>query len=43
MYIELIDSNKISIGMNNYIQESIEIFDEDVSTKVLSAEDKNIH
>ena len=43
MYIELIDSNKISIGMNNYIQESIEIFDEDVSIKLLHAANKNIH
>ena len=29
--------------MNNYIQESIEIFDEDVSIKLLHAANKNIH
>ena len=38
MVIVLLDGKKLEIGTNNYIQESIDIFDEDVPTKVLSEE-----
>ena len=36
MDIELLDDNKLTIGTKIYIQESIDLFDEDVSTKVSS-------
>ena len=41
MYIELLDNKNLAIGINNYTQEYINLFDEDVSTKVLSAENEN--
>ena len=43
MYIELLDYNKFSIVMNSYIQESINLFDEEFFTKLSSPENKNLH
>ena len=43
MEIELLDGKTLVIVTKNYIQGYIDLFDEDVSTKVLSAENKIIH
>ena len=41
--IDLIDGNKLTISMNNYIQESIYLFDENINKKVWSVVNKNLH
>ena len=43
MDIGLLDDNKIEIGMKGYIQEAINVFDEEMSTKVSYPENKNLH
>ena len=43
MEIELLDNNMLTIGVKSYTQEAIDFFDEDVSTKVSSPENKNQH
>ena len=42
IYLLLLGDNKLVIGMQIYIQETIDFFDEDVSTKLSSPEDKNM-
>ena len=43
MVIELLDDNKLEIVMKSYIQEAINLFAKDVSTKVSSQVNKNLH
>ena len=43
MGIEILDGKNIAIGMKNYIQEFIDLFYENVSTKVSPAENKDLH
>ena len=43
MGIELLDNNNTEIATKSYIQEAIGFFDEDVSTKVSSPVNKNMH
>ena len=43
IYIAILGSNKLTIGMQNYIQEYVGLFDENMSTKLLSAANKNLH
>ena len=43
MCIELLDNNKLEIGMKIYIQGAIMFFDGDVSTKVSSPANQNTH
>ena len=42
MYTEIIDVKKIEIDLKNYTQDFMELFDEDMSTELLSAENKNL-
>ena len=40
MDIEILDNNKLAIGMKSYIQEAVDFFNEEMSTKVSSPENK---
>ena len=42
MYIEILDDNKYAIGMKIYIHEAIKYFDNDMSTKWSSPENKDL-
>ena len=43
MYIDLLENNKLEIGMKSYIEEAINFFGENLSTKVSSKANKIIH
>ena len=43
MDIQILENNKLEIGMKSYIQEYISFFNDDVFTELLSPESKNLH